>query len=305
MSRSYWLPVIAAVGLALSSSGSAFAKPPPPNDHRVSASTPSIKKQPANGSYSDPYPTADAPLPVRVIPSIPEAEHSEARERKSDEHDAKDLDAQVRAADAAEKQVFAAWMAAILGFAGTVLIVWSLKEARSANATSREAIALSEQNSRQELRAYIAAEPGPIGWLDGTNQPAPPDVPQEFQYRARIHNYGATPAHHVRQIGRLRILPYPLPADFDFTSQVPEYHSISTLHPTEEDILSVNALLTPRQVAALSDPAAQERIYVYGCVAYMIVFGEGRTTNFCFVVQPALGQGKVISFKYKLNNYAT
>lgn len=63
---------------------------------------------------------------------------AESRETKSDERQNRDLDAQIRAADAAEQQVFPSWLAAILSFAGTLLIIWSLKIARDANRIARE-----------------------------------------------------------------------------------------------------------------------------------------------------------------------
>ncbi|MBU1324377.1 MAG: hypothetical protein KJ676_03980 [Alphaproteobacteria bacterium] len=72
-------------------------------------------------------------------------QRSEAEAR---EHDAEDLEAQERAASAAEEQIWPAWAAAVLTLIGTGLLVWNLCEARRATALARE-------HMSTDLRAWV------------------------------------------------------------------------------------------------------------------------------------------------------
>jgi len=78
------------------------------------------------------------PLTVAIVESPEQAIASERREAESRDHNSKDLDAQIRAADSAEKQVVPAWLGAIFSFIGTILIVITLCLTRQANKISRD-----------------------------------------------------------------------------------------------------------------------------------------------------------------------
>ena len=128
MSRGYRLSVVALAGLILS----------------------------AVAALSAPAPVAQrVPAPR---PAITDAVHTQEREAKADKHDAEDLAAQIRAAKAAEEQIPPMWVAAFLTFAGTLLLIWNLTEARKANRIAREAIAQSEQHIQMQLRPQITAQ---------------------------------------------------------------------------------------------------------------------------------------------------
>ena len=166
MPRGYRL-LVASFGLILGGqSPSALGVPspsPPPKEQAA---------QPARDRDGNPK-----PLAVTIVEGPEQAKSGEAREAESDKHDARDLDAQIRAADAAEKQIFPAWLAAILSAVGTFLIVWTLLLTRRANAISRDA-------SRAWLSITVS-ESGKF-WLSADKL--------EFYFDNILENHGDAPA---------------------------------------------------------------------------------------------------------------
>ena len=117
-----------------------------------------------------------SPLPVVVLETPDQAERAAQSEAKAERHDAEDLEAQVRAADAAKEQVSPAWAAAFFSFLGTILIsialfisVLDLKHAREA--------------TRQSLRAYVYVDGGKVVWYE-----------EGVRASLTIRNGGTTPA---------------------------------------------------------------------------------------------------------------
>jgi hypothetical protein len=72
---------------------------------RAAEGPPRVKAEAADNTNRNQYPTNDSPLPVRVIESPSDAADRKTREADAAKHEQDDLRAQVRAADAAEKQV--------------------------------------------------------------------------------------------------------------------------------------------------------------------------------------------------------
>ena len=162
--------VCAVVGLTLSgqaprAQGVPSPSPPPKEQ-------PSQAAQPGNGTPK--------PLAVTIVESPEHAESGEAREAKSNKHDDRDLDAQIRAANAAENQIYPAWLAAILSAVGTFLIVWTLFLTRRANAISRDA-----------SRAWLSINVSDTGkfWLSFEDL--------DFHFDLILENHGAAPALNV------------------------------------------------------------------------------------------------------------
>ena len=166
MLRSYRFSIFAVVGwLALASLASAQT----PNEQGVPGKAPAIKTQPADSSDKNNQTSGEFSVPVRIIESQDEADHSKDREAKSDEHDAKDLDAQVRAANAAERQIWIAYTSIFFTFVGTALLVWNLSESRRATKAAQESasssqsavLAANEANNvareigQAQVRAYL------------------------------------------------------------------------------------------------------------------------------------------------------
>jgi len=136
------------------------------------------------------------PILVEVIESASAAEQARAREEKSEKHDAEDLDAQVRSAGAAERQVRINWISLVLSGIGALFLAWTLIETRrSAKAAVRVAeLARAEFNSthrpRIRVRQVLA---DPQLWSEG-----------KVGVRCRIVNIGDTNAQVIEYgIGHL------------------------------------------------------------------------------------------------------
>lgn len=135
---------IAVAGFFLIGLGKAAESP---KGSRMPHSSPPEKGQTENKARGNEYPTENAPLPVRVVQSPSDAAHGAGREAKADEHEAKDLDAQVRQAGASEQQAAASWWAVVLTGLGSGFLLWTLFETRrTANA------------ARQSADAFMVAE---------------------------------------------------------------------------------------------------------------------------------------------------
>ena len=137
MSRSYWVSIFAVVGWVVLAN---FALAQAPNEQGIAKPTPSIKSYGSNETSNTESKASQFSLPVQIIQNQIEADHTQERERKSDEHDAKDLDAQIRAANAAERQIWIACSGVILTALGTVLLILNLWLSRQANTLSRDTL---------------------------------------------------------------------------------------------------------------------------------------------------------------------
>lgn len=130
-------------------------------------------------------------FPVIIVESGEQAEASKRKELETREHDARELEAQVRAADAAEKQIFPARIGVLVGAIGTVLLVWTLFETRKAAKAAWDA-ADSARNALHSDRAWIT--PNEV-WADFDDDD---DGNEKIQYGIRWENTGRSPALRVK-----------------------------------------------------------------------------------------------------------
>jgi len=177
MSRSYWLPIVALGGfLATTALGQT------PNAQGVSQPAPPVASQSTQAADKKPQRPEDTALPIIIIQDPADASHAQDREAKSDKHDDDDLRAQIRAADAAEKQVSPAWAAVAITLLGTMFVYWNLREVRNANAIAERAI-------------HAHARPW-IGLVRATLKPLNDGLPAEIA--VEVENFGQSPALRVR-----------------------------------------------------------------------------------------------------------
>ena len=143
---------------------------------------------------------APSPFFVSIIETPEQAIASQSRQGKSDQHEASDLDAQIRAANAAEEQILPAWVAAMLSGIGTLLIVWTLYETRRNNSIAQKeygkarieagkAYTLAQTTATHQLRPYVEIEK------------IEPQNPTKETPRIEIYfkNFGQTPAYNLLQ----------------------------------------------------------------------------------------------------------
>ena len=206
MSKRDWCFISAVVGLL---AGHGVAQTP--NDQGVAQDHPTPVSR-SDGAESDSGTTKqDFAVPVRIIESPEEAERTTANQRQAKEHDAADLDAQQRAAIAAEKSAEAAewqkdptkWQVRIGFVAALGLIISlvftarSLRWARIGNENTIKAIAQEQANAQRSLRAYMGYEGRKIDVIDFRN-PNPRRGENEYiGLIFKFTNSGATPARKV------------------------------------------------------------------------------------------------------------
>lgn len=169
----------------------------------VAAESPAIGKQ-AQGSGDPKAKAWDSALPVKIIENPDQANHAAEREIKSDEHEASDLKAQQKAADAAERaaasserQEDIAWWQMWLSVAGVVAlvitIVFSMKSTNAAVKAADAALAANQiaaHTSQTQLRAWI-------GFVNlQIDRIAKPGAIEGFQFAFNWKNIGNTPANN-------------------------------------------------------------------------------------------------------------
>lgn len=191
MSCSYWLPVL-AIGGFLATTGLGQT----PNSQRVAKESPPVASQAADSTESKEDPSFDAALPIRTIESAADAKHTQEREAKSDKHDAEDLDAQIRAADAAEKQISPAWAAAAITFLGTIFVYWNLKEIQKSNRISARSAKAAEDGVEVARKAIAIANRPWVGVEQMALRPMIPGSPLDVA--VLVKNFGNSPALKLR-----------------------------------------------------------------------------------------------------------
>jgi hypothetical protein len=154
------------------------------------------------------------------------------------------------------------------------------------------------KTTRAQLRAYIEVK---IGKIDFNSTP---NATTEVILKAK--NVGQTPARDTVTESWVDLRPWPHPPGGNWKG------------PPDPNPVSKN-IISPRQARAfkvgtarglnaaeLAEVAAGNirRLYIYGSVTYVDVFGEGRVTEFCFAVKGTPGQPVDIAYCQE-NNKAT
>lgn len=139
-----------------------------PELHGVPQGGPAVERQAPDGAHESQKPPEPPPITVRILQSDDDAARAQAREAKADEHDAKDLETQIRGVDAAVSQKWAAWTGVGLSLAATVLLfvtLWytrrALRTAELANALTRAALEADRRPWVELVKADIG---GPLSW---------------------------------------------------------------------------------------------------------------------------------------------
>lgn len=229
--------------------------------------------------------TEQSPLVIRVVqPAKSEAETSEEtrarREVRALELKRSALDQ--RLADATDDLAF--WtkilaLVALVQFAAIIMQTWilrrTLRATEQAAKSADYAVRSAESTAVHELRAYISATPDHIYNFS---------VTQALGIKATIRNAGKTPAYGVAPRSRVALLPFPLPANYQFP-ELPPVSAAFTLHP-EETIFHTTyseSSFTQAEINAAID-GSKLRIYMFGEISYEDAFGQKRITEFCRMI---------------------
>lgn len=269
----------------------------------VSPESPTVQEQPNGGAGQADTPSVPG-FAVRILESAEEAEHRRDREQKSDQHEADDLAAQRKAADAAERsaataegQIIPTWIQAGVAVIGTaallVTIIYSIRATRAAIRSAdlaEQALAIARDTGKQQLRAYVSVSKIRfVGLHDGPTA----------RLEVVITNVGATPALKVRSrvwttVGagdsQGRIFagsPPDTEASVADLAQGGSFHTVETVY--DNDALPVSE----HQHVLAGD----KNLYAVGIISYKDIFRVTRRTVFKSVLDMASvdnqGNGKV------------
>lgn len=244
--------------------------------------SPTVKGKAASEPDRRQYPTESAPLPVRVIESPSDAAHTKEREAQSTKHDAADLKAQERTADATEEQVLASKAAVVLSLFGLVGLGLTFCETR------RTAIAAVKSASIAQSMAWPIVVPR----IANATFLYPPKGHQgpfaKPQLTLSLENYGQSPAFMVAADCELRIS-WDTPPQSELVR--PLKKEDRTVIPVRPEPSTYQFLLwhdpvTPEQVTELNGKldAGGKRFFLIGRVIYDDVFGERHTSGFCLKI---------------------
>jgi hypothetical protein len=160
--------------------------------------------------------------------------------------------------------------------------------ARAASEMERVAIGIAEsvENTRKmsedqrefwqkQMRAYASVRFGAM-----VNQ----DIASQLRFEARmiIINTGHTPAHNVCYRANAAVMPFPLPADFDFPLP-PESPIASAGMLAPQQTFIVGAVINkfyPEEEAEIIRKSGEQRVFAWGTVNYVDAFGVDRFVNF-------------------------
>ena len=150
-----------------------------------------------------------------------------------------------------------------------------------ANATKSNAVLMSGLLSRQQdmlnkqMRAYLAFDYAGV---------IPQDRNTDWKYEVRywIKNFGHTAATAVNVKAELRILDFPLAADFDLTLPVTRDEGAGTITPSQAFFYRANLgdLISDEEIVEIKS-GQNRKMFLYGTIIYRDVFTDLHETNFC------------------------
>lgn len=281
--RSRWGVIVALVGYLIFHGLPALAQAP--EGQGVAHPSPAVEGESQGGADRSQGPTEPPPVPIRIIQSPDETAHEAAREAKSDQHESDDLAAQQKAADSAQlaaaagqRQVEAAWAAAILSLIGTALLVWTLCETRKTAKAATDGVIAADRAAKAAEQANIEMRHSQRAWVCQTMVKTAADFNSKdgltFRLRHRLvwMNAGQTPALQVRtEFGKLATDPA-----FDFADFPEGQVRKSDFHAVP--IGPEQTATTSEVCVELSDlemlEAKSGRLFLWGRVTYKDVFSQ-------------------------------
>jgi hypothetical protein len=204
MSRSYWLPIIAVVGLILATaSGKVGAENSPnhPNGHIQQHQSDTAKVPPSRETNNP------AGTPIQT-----------AAEKRSELRELENLRQQIRMADTARDQVHVSeWQNGFVALEAILLAITIYFTAQAAWAASEgtkaanRAIAQSEEHARISLRAYLSVNPFFVGITPVERNGTLGAI--VVTIKCRVRNTGVTPAEAIMAGADIRTKPWPPASD--------------------------------------------------------------------------------------------
>jgi hypothetical protein len=226
----------------------------------------------------------DFSVPVRILENPDGAKHTLERETKSDQHDVDDLDAQRKAADAAERSAAATEWQKIptlvqisIAVLGTIGLIGSLvlnsratNAAIAANAYTLKAIEQEQMNTRIQLRPYVYVSDAAIYWAEDYAA-----IIVEINFK----NFGQTPAKKMSvwvdfAVGHI------VEDKMDFGRRNDHvFSNVDDIAPTHlRNYISPNQEIGQDDRVKVSD--SNLAVYVWGTVTYYDAYGSSYALEF-------------------------
>lgn len=233
-------------------------QPPSPSASESGQPKEAQPSQPDQSAGHDQQRTTNPPIIVNVLP--PQKTQAEGEAERHDREEKTELDRRLVSLTA-DLAIFTGGLfaATVILAVATAALVW---------ATVR-LVRGAQDTAERQLRAYVFARPDQVR-LNLTGETG------EIGIQYEMINTGQTPAYHLRNTGEVRIMPWPLPADFVVQS------------PDEGDGGHQNVSLGPKQRGIFNMPQMEyrpltenERFYLIVVVRYRDAFNRDRTTRLC------------------------
>jgi hypothetical protein len=141
--------------------------------------------------------------------------------------------------------------------------------------SSAESVATLKDVTARQMRAYLV-----VNINFGLYQERKRNI--KFEVRPSLQNTGQTPAHKMTYWARAKIMPFPLPENFDFP--IPKKSPIRPMFLGPHQGVELNALVddfVPDDEVADIKSGNTRRVYIWGVVTYTDIFNKKRTTKFC------------------------
>jgi hypothetical protein len=156
-----------------------------------------------------------------------------------------------------------------------------------------ESVTTVRDVSARQMRAYLS-----VSINTGIYQERERNL--KFDVRPVVFNSGHTPAHKLTYWASARILPNPLPDNFDFPVGEDNLKSGFVLGPHQNIVINamVQDFVSDDEAQAIK-AGIEKRVYVWGIIFYEDVFGESRQTKFCHSIYWIAGpKGELINGNY-------
>lgn len=280
MFRGYRHYIIAAFGCLAFAGTSSWSQPP--GTERISSPPPAPKEQ-ASGATNNAKPSPQ-PLAVTIIETPEQRVTADRAQAESRQHDARDLDAQIKAANAAEKQVFPSWMGGILSFIGTVLLIWTLLETRKSANAARDAADYARE-ALWSNRAWVCSAGVDHGKVAEFIETGEKDC---YAIVVKWKNCGITPALNVDAFRDFKIFP----ADGALPTFPVRESTEQNTTVGPGDTFAVNTVfLGTQDTADFRD--RKVKIAIYSIIRYRDVFSKVVRKSECCIIAEHNG-GKMV-----------
>jgi hypothetical protein len=139
-------------------------------------------------------------------------------------------------------------------------------------------VGIAQKTAHRQLRAYVIALPGAFLAQDhATNL--------RFDAKPLLKNVGQTPAYNVRYNAVLRVLPQPLPDQFNFelANNFASISSKTTIGSGQENFMHkyLEGFLSDEDIIAIIAPGGSKLCF-YGEATYTDIFNKHHKTEFCW-----------------------